>query len=134
MTFRNANGTCSSPCGILLYFAQGAYIPERENVKIPVAIKELSEGSNPHSNNELLEEARVMATVIHPCCIRIMAVCLTKQLMLITPLMPLGSLLDYLRRNRSNIGSRSLLSWCQQIAEVALLNRLCITVPGVVFD
>lgn len=94
------------------------YIPERENVKIPVAIKELSEGSNPNSNNELLEEARVMATVIHPCCIRIMAVCLTKQLMLITPLMPFGSLLDYLRRNRANVGSRSLLLWCQQIAEV----------------
>jgi serine/threonine protein kinase len=102
----------------LFFCAQGVYIPERENVKIPVAIKELSEGSNPNSNNELLEEARVMATVIHPCCIRIMAVCLTKQLMLITPLMPFGSLLDYLRRNRTNIGSRSLLLWCQQIAEV----------------
>ena len=93
-------------------------MPDRENVKIPVAIKELLEGSNPHSNIELLEEARIMATVIHPCCIRIMAVCFTKQLMLITPLMPFGSLLDYLRRNRSNIGSRILLIWSQQVADV----------------
>jgi len=98
---------------------QGVFIPDRENVKIPVAIKELLEGSNPHSNNELLEEARIMATVVHPCCIRIMAVCFTKQLMLITPLMPFGSLLDYLRRNRSNIGSRILLVWSQQVADVS---------------
>ena len=101
---------------------QGVYVPERENVKIPVAVKELSESSDPHSNNELLEEARIMATVIHPCCIRIMAVCLTKQLMLITPLMPLGSLLDYLRRNRANIGSRVLLTWSEQIADVILFS------------
>lgn len=101
-----------------MFNSQGVYVPEKENVKIPVAIKELSEGSNPNSNTELLEEARIMATVIHPCCIRIMAVCMAKQLMLITPLMPLGSLLDYLRRNRSNIGSRILLTWAHQMAEV----------------
>jgi len=97
---------------------QGVYIPERENVKILVAIKELSERSNPGSDTELLEEARIMASVMHPCCIRIMAVCVTRQMMLVTPLMPFGSLLDYLHRNRSNIGSRSMLTWAKQIAEV----------------
>jgi serine/threonine protein kinase len=96
---------------------KGVFMPEKENVKIPVAVKELSESSTPGSSTELLEEARIMATVIHPCCIRIMAVCMTKQMMLITPLMPFGSLLDYLHRNRLNIGSHSMLTWAKQIAE-----------------
>ena len=84
-----------------------------------VAIKELSESSNSSSDTELLEEARIMASVMHPCCIRIMAVCVTRQMQLVTPLMPFGSLLDYLHRNRANIGSRSMLTWAKQIAEVS---------------
>jgi epidermal growth factor receptor len=98
---------------------QGIYVPEQERIKIPVAIKELSDSSNPNMSNDLLDEARVMASVRHPCCMRIVAVCLTKRMMLLTPLMPLGSLLDYLRRNKCNIGSRVLLTWSQQIAEVS---------------
>jgi len=99
-------------------YDQGIFMPKLENVKIPVAIKELSDSSSPGSDTELLEEARIMASVMHPCCIRIMAVCVTRQMMLVTPLMPFGSLLDYLRRNRSNIGSRAMLTWAKQIAEV----------------
>ena len=67
---------------------------------------------------ELLEEARVMFSVDHPCCVRILAVCMTAQMMLITQLMPLGCLLDYVRKNRTNIGSKALLNWCTQIAKV----------------
>ena len=99
-------------------------MPKQENVKIPVAIKELSESSNPGSDTELLEEARIMASVMHPCCIRIMAVCVARQMMLVTPLMPFGSLLDYLHRNRSNVGSRSMLTWAKQIAEVTAKQSL----------
>ena len=58
---------------------QGFYIPEGEHVKIPVAIKVLQEGTSPNQNQELLEEARVMASVEHPCCIRILAVCMASQ-------------------------------------------------------
>jgi len=93
---------------------QGVFMPKQENVKIPVAIKELSQSSG----TELLEEARIMASVMHPCCIRIMAVCVTRQMMLVTPLMAFGSLLDYLHRNSSNVGSRSMLTWAKQIAQV----------------
>ena len=99
-------------------------MPKQENVKVPVAIKELSERSNPGSDTELLEEARIMASVTHPCCIRIMAVCVTRQMMLVTPLMPFGSLLDYLHRNRSNVGSRSMLTWAKQIAEVSAVSTV----------
>ena len=60
---------------------QGVWIPEGENVKIPVAIKALQEGTAPAQNKELLEEARVMASVVHPCCVRILAVCMTAQVL-----------------------------------------------------
>lgn len=64
-----------------------------------------------------MEEARVMASVEHPCCVRIVAVCMTEQMMLITQLMPLGCLLDYVRNNKSNISSKVLLNWCTQISK-----------------
>ncbi|XP_060585170.1 epidermal growth factor receptor-like isoform X2 [Ruditapes philippinarum] len=95
---------------------KGFWIPDGENVKIPVAIKVLQEGTSPNQNQELLEEARVMASVEHPCCIRILAVCMASQMMLITQLMPLGCLLDYIRKHKDNTGSKSLLNWCTQIA------------------
>lgn len=95
---------------------KGLWIPEGENVKIPVAIKVLQKGSSSRTE-ELLEEAHIMASVIHPSCIRILCVCLTAQMMLITQLMPLGCLLDYVRKNRSQIGSSMLLNWCTQIAK-----------------
>jgi len=53
-------------------------------VKIPVAIKALQEGTAPAQNKELLEEARVMASVVHPCCVRILAICMTAQVLLCT--------------------------------------------------
>jgi len=83
-----------------------------------VAIKLLQEGTSPSQNQELLEEARIMFSVNHPCCVRILAVCLTAQMMLITQLMPLGCLLDYVRKHKQNISSKVLLNWCTQIAKV----------------
>ena len=100
-----------------VHAVQGFWIPEGENVKIPVAIKVLQDGTSPNQNKELLEEARVMASVEHACCIRILAVCMSAQMMLITQLMPLGCLLDYVRKNKEHIGSRVLLNWCTQIAK-----------------
>jgi len=40
------------------------------------------------------------------------------QVMLVTPLVPLGALLDYVRRHRTNISSKALLNWSTQIAKV----------------
>ena|SRR6218665_976106 len=95
---------------------QGLWVPEGENVKIPVAIKVLQEGAD--ENDNLLEEARIMASVLHPSCLHILAVCMTAQVMLVTQLMPLGCLLDYVRKHRDNIGSKVMLNWCTQIARV----------------
>ena len=99
-------------------FHQGIWIPHGENVKIPVAIKVLQEGTSPSQSTELLEEARVMCSVEHMCCVRILAVCMKSQMMLVTQLMPHGSLLHYVRSNTQYIGSKALLNWCTQIARV----------------
>lgn len=95
---------------------KGVWVPEGENIKIPVAIKVLREGTHPNTNKEFLEEAYIMASVDHPNLLKLVAVCMTSQLMLVTQLMPLGSLLDYVRNNRDKIGSKPLLNWCTQIA------------------
>jgi len=100
---------------------QGVWVPPKENVKVVVAIKVLREGSSSAQNEELLQEARIMASVVHPHCTRVFGVCMASQMMLIMPFVPNGSLLEYLRKNQSNIGSKSLLNWCTQIARVSIL-------------
>ncbi|KAI5701408.1 hypothetical protein M8J75_009143 [Diaphorina citri] len=109
--------------GVLGYGAfgtvyKGVLVPEGENVKIPVAIKVLREGTGMgvNENKEFMEEAYIMASVDHPNLLKLIAVCLTPSLMLVTQLMPLGCLLDYVRNNRDKIGSKPLLNWCTQIA------------------
>lgn len=96
---------------------KGVWIPENENVKIPVAIKVLTEISGAQSSKEFLDEAYIMASVEHPNLLKLLAVCMTSQMMLITQLMPLGCLLDYVRNNRDKIGSKALLNWSTQIAK-----------------
>jgi len=97
---------------------QGWWVPENESVKIPVAIKVLHGEILPAQNNELLEEARIMASVNHKNCIRILAICMTKRMMIVTQLMTFGCLRDYIRKEHNNIGSQVLLNWCMQIARV----------------
>lgn len=59
-----------------------------------------------------------MASVDHPHVCRLLGICLTSTVQLITQLMPYGCLLDYVRENKDNIGSQHLLNWCVQIAKV----------------
>ncbi|KAL7886713.1 hypothetical protein AOLI_G00044340 [Acnodon oligacanthus] len=96
---------------------KGLWIPEGEDVKIPVAIKVLREVTSPKANKEILDEAYVMASVDHPHVCRLLGICLTSTVQLITQIMPFGCLLDYVRENRNNIGSQNLLNWCVQIAK-----------------
>ena len=109
-----------------LFFVQGFWAPEGEGVKIPVAIKELHDNSASQTK-EMLEEARIMASVNHPHCIRILAMCMSTQVMLITQLMPHGCLLDYVRKHKGQLGSKTLLTWCAQIAKVG--NKSKVHIP-----
>ena len=81
-----------------------------------MAVKVLNEGTGTTANNEILDEAYIMASVEHPNLLQLLAVCMTSQMMLVTQLMPLGCLLDYVRNNKDKIGSKPLLNWCTQIA------------------
>lgn len=95
---------------------KGVWVPEGENVKIPVAIKVLTEISSSESSKDFLDEAYVMCSVDHPNLLKLHAVCMTSQMMLITQLMPLGCLLDYVKTHKDKIGSKALLNWSTQIA------------------
>uniref|UniRef100_A0A8B9P8K7 Receptor tyrosine-protein kinase erbB-2 n=1 Tax=Apteryx owenii TaxID=8824 RepID=A0A8B9P8K7_APTOW len=109
---------------------KGIWIPDGESVKIPVAIKVLRENTSPKANKEILDEAYVMAGVGSPYVSRLLGICLTSTVQLVTQLMPYGCLLDYVRENKDRIGSQDLLNWCVQIAkgmsyleEVRLVHR-----------
>ena len=88
-------------------------------MKLTVAVKILREGTATDQNRDLLEEARIMASVNHPYCVRIAAVCMTARLMLVTQLMQYGCALDFIRRQQDNISSKLLLKWAAQIASVS---------------
>ncbi|XP_040856955.1 receptor tyrosine-protein kinase erbB-2 isoform X15 [Ochotona curzoniae] len=99
---------------------KGIWIPDGENVKIPVAIKVLRENTSPKANKEILDEAYVMAGVGSPYVSRLLGICLTSTVQLVTQLMPYGCLLDHVREHRGRLGSQDLLNWCVQIAKVPI--------------
>lgn len=94
---------------------QGMWIMD-DNNKLPVAIKIPLEMSGPQAGREFFEEAYIMASVEHPNLLNLLAVCMTTELMFVTQLMPQGSLLDYVKKKRKDIGSMALLLWSKQIA------------------
>uniref|UniRef100_A0A3Q3J7H0 Receptor protein-tyrosine kinase n=1 Tax=Monopterus albus TaxID=43700 RepID=A0A3Q3J7H0_MONAL len=96
---------------------KGLWIPEGESVRIPVAIKVLREATSPKANQEILDEAYVMASVDHAHVCRLLGICLTSSVQLVTQLMPYGCLLDYVQRHKDSIGAQWLLNWCVQIAK-----------------
>ena len=60
-------------------------------------------GTGTNVNKEILEEAYIMASVDHLNLLQLLAVCMTTQIMLVTQLMPLGCLLDYVRNNKDKV-------------------------------
>ncbi|KAJ8012919.1 hypothetical protein DPEC_G00047880 [Dallia pectoralis] len=96
---------------------KGIWVPEGETVKIPVAIKILNEATGPKANVEFMDEALIMASVEHPHLVRLLGVCLSPAIQLVTQLMPHGCLLDYVHEHKDHIGSQLLLNWCVQIAK-----------------
>ncbi|KAH1010683.1 hypothetical protein HUJ05_004940 [Dendroctonus ponderosae] len=96
---------------------KGVWAVDGENSsKIPVAIKVLRNDTTTNNSKEFLSEAYIMASVDHPNLLKLLGVCMASQMMLITQLMPLGCLLDFVRKNHDKIGSKPMLNWCTQIA------------------
>lgn len=94
---------------------QGLWYPEGQGPR-PVAIKVLHNNGQ-SKNKEFLDEAYIMSSVKHSNLVKLLAVCMTpNQLMLVTQLMPLGCLLEYVKNNKNSINSKNLLEWSKQIA------------------
>lgn len=72
-----------------------------------------------YSSPPLTQEALIMASMEHPHLVRLLGVCLSPTIQLVTQLMPHGCLLDYVHEHKDNIGSQLLLNWCVQIAKVS---------------
>lgn len=99
---------------------QGIWYVEGQEHKgpIPVAIKVLRDNEQSSMHREFLDEAYIMASVNHPNLVRLLGICTTpNQLMLVTPLMALGGLAEYVRSKQNEIGSKDLLEWSKQIAK-----------------
>lgn len=58
-----------------------------------------------------------MASLEHQYLVPLLAVCMSESPMLITPLMHLGGVLEFVRTRKHACGSRLLLLWCSQIAD-----------------
>lgn len=96
--------------------SKGMWVPDGQNVKIPVAIKVLKNMSGRESSKEFLDEAYIMASVDHPNLLKLLGVCMTNEMMLVSQLMPLGPLHDYVKKHKASISSRTMLNWSTQIA------------------
>lgn len=91
-------------------------------MKIPVAIKKLQHKKNGthgygNASKEFLDEAYLMARVEHKNLVKLLAMCMTSEPILVTELIPLGCLLNYVRKNKNKIGSKSFIKWSTQIAK-----------------
>ena len=59
-----------------------------------------------------------MASMDHPYIVRLYAMSMGENLMLVTQFLPMGSLLHFLRKYKSELNAYHLLTYGQQIAEV----------------
>lgn len=66
-----------------------------------------------------LQHMLAIGSLEHAYIVRLLGICPGPQLQLVTQLLPLGSLLDHVRKNRDAIGPQLLLNWCVQVAKVS---------------
>ncbi|KAM3721097.1 Receptor tyrosine-protein kinase [Dirofilaria immitis] len=109
-------------------FGTGYWWPKGrdDGEKLAVAIKVVNNGSST-AHQEMLQEAGIMACMRHEHLLRLVGVCLSNGMQIVTPMRPLGSLKNYLKRHRQKLGARDLLLYCYQIAsamEYLYKNRL----------
>uniref|UniRef100_A0A8C0GHA7 Receptor protein-tyrosine kinase n=1 Tax=Chelonoidis abingdonii TaxID=106734 RepID=A0A8C0GHA7_CHEAB len=96
---------------------KGVWIPEGDSVKIPVSIKVIEDRSGRQTFHAITDHMLAIGSLDHAYIVRLLGICPGTQLQLVTQLLPLGSLLDYVRKNRDAIGPQLLLNWCVQVAK-----------------
>ena len=60
-----------------------------------------------------------MGSMDHDNVVRLYCVCMSKQLMLVSQYVPLGALVDYLKRHKDNLSAVGILQFSSQIALVS---------------
>ncbi|XP_051820759.1 tyrosine-protein kinase TXK [Antechinus flavipes] len=84
--------------------------------QVLVAIKAINEGAM--SEDDFIEEAKVMMKLSHPRLVQLYGVCIQqKPLYIVTEFMENGSLLHYLRQRQGRLRREVLLSICQDVCE-----------------
>ena len=105
---------------------EGNYVAIDKNgkkFKIKVAIKELNKCKSNDEKDckeltmEIINEAKVMASVNHKYCLQLSALCLAEPIMMISQLMRFGSVVSFMQKYRESVNEKMLLMWAQQIAE-----------------
>jgi serine/threonine protein kinase len=66
----------------------------------------------------MIEEASIMAQLDHENLLKLIGICITEDIKIVTPLRPLGSLQKFLRAKKQFLGPREIISYCYQISSV----------------
>ncbi|KAJ8397066.1 hypothetical protein AAFF_G00011200 [Aldrovandia affinis] len=96
---------------------KGVWIPERDSVKIPVAIKTIQDRSGRQTFTEITDHMLTMGSLDSPYVVRLLGICPGACLQLVTQLSTHGSLLEHIRQHRDSLDPQRLLNWCVQIAK-----------------
>ncbi|KAJ8265668.1 hypothetical protein COCON_G00147670 [Conger conger] len=96
---------------------KGVWLPERDSVKIPVAIKTIQDRSGRQTFTEVTDHMLAMGSLDSPYVVRLLGVCPGACLQLVTPLSSQGSLLEHIRQHQDSLDPQRLLNWCVQIAK-----------------
>uniref|UniRef100_A0A3B4BWY3 Receptor protein-tyrosine kinase n=1 Tax=Pygocentrus nattereri TaxID=42514 RepID=A0A3B4BWY3_PYGNA len=96
---------------------KGAWIPEGETIKIPVAIKTIQDRTGRQTFQEVTDHMLAMGSLDHPYVVRLLGICPGTSLQLVTQLSTQGSLLEHIRRHKNSLNPQRLLNWCVQIAK-----------------
>lgn len=96
---------------------KGVWIPEGDSLKIPVSIKVIQDPSGQQTFHGVTDHMLAIGSLDHAYIVRLLGICTGPQLQLVTQLLPLGSLLEYVRKHKDAIGPQLMLNWCVQIAK-----------------
>ncbi|XP_030921544.1 receptor tyrosine-protein kinase erbB-3-like, partial [Geospiza fortis] len=84
----------------------------------PLPVSRVTRGwSGQQSFHAVTDHMLAIGSLDHSYIVRLLGICPGPQLQLVTQLLPLGSLLDYVRKNRGAISPQLLLNWCVQVAK-----------------
>ncbi|XP_041440319.1 receptor tyrosine-protein kinase erbB-3 isoform X2 [Xenopus laevis] len=98
---------------------KGVWIPDGDSVKIPVCIKVIMDRTSRQTFHAVTDHMLAIGSLDHTYIVRLLGICPGSQLQLVTEYLPMGSLLQHVRKNKDTgaIGPQLLLNWCVQIAK-----------------